>query len=578
MDMPVELILLESSNAMLEDVEHNFKVVAGPGAGKTQWLSNHVRNVLDKSERLNKCRKIACITYTNVGVDAIVKRLGDSIDKVEVSTIHSFLYKHIVKPYIFLIKDEFGLDPAKIDGHDELIPSRGIIHKWKTETRQLYLNDINAVIKALCDLCWKFSDDNEELELRFRHRWSNNVGQYNIKRDSLITYKKIFWERNLLHHDDILYFSLTLMRRYPDILRIIRCKFPYFFVDEFQDTNPVQTEIIKMLAEKEIIVGVIGDKAQSIYAFQGADVKQFDEFELPNLITYKIENNHRSTEEILAVLNSIRTDITQHSPDNKRGQKPSIFIGPALDSFKKAKQLVESDNVCTLSYANITSCEMKNEYVGIGRDDLLLNLLSVDSSKRGKKVAALIKGIEYAKQNKFKDAIKQVSRHFREIDEFERHKTALKIIHAMLANYKSYTNGSLFDFYTALTATELIKVTRISTSRITAIRTFYEETTYKEIVLWVKYNDDDSMHRTIHKAKGDEFDNVLVIIKDKNNLEFDEEKELSFLLTPDLEKEEQRVYYVALSRAKERLFVNIPTLSPENKIKLEGIGFAIEML
>jgi len=577
-DMPVEPVLLESSDAILEDIENHFKVVAGPGAGKTRWLCNHVRNVLSKSKRLNKCRKIACITYTNVGVDEIVKRLGDSIDKVEVSTIHSFLYKHIVKPYIFLIKDEFGLDPAKIDGHDELIPSRGIIHRWKTETRQLYLNDINAVIKALCNLCWKFSDDNEELELKFRHIWSNNAGKYNIKKDSLITYKKIFWERNQLHHDDVLYFSLTLMRRYPDILRVIRCKFPYFFVDEFQDTNPIQTEIIKMLAEKETIVGVIGDKAQSIYAFQGANVKQFEEFELQNMITYKIENNHRSTEEILAVLNFIRTDITQHNPDNKRGQKPSIFIGSALDSFKKAKQLVESDNVCTLSYANVTSCEMKNEYVGIGGDDLLLNLLSVDSTKRGKIVAALIKGIEYARQNKFKDAIKQVSRNFKETDEFKGHKTALKIIHAMLANYNSYVNGSLFDFYTTLAATELIEITKINTSRTTAVRTFYEETTYKEIVLWVKYNDDDSLHRTIHKAKGDEFDNVLVIIKDKNNLEFNEEKKLSFLLTPDLEKEEQRVYYVALSRAKERLFVNIPTLLPENRIKLEEIGFNVEIL
>jgi len=333
-----------------------------------------------------------------------------------------------------------------------------------------------------------------------------------------------------------------------------------------------------MLGEKETIVGVIGDKAQSIYAFQGANVKQFEEFELQNMITYKIENNHRSTEEILAVLNFIRTDITQHNPDNKRGQKPSIFIGSALDSFKKAKQLVESDNVCTLSYANVTSCEMKNEYVGIGGDNLLLNLLSVDSTKRGKIVAALIKGIEYVRQNKFKDAIKQVSRNFKETDEFKGHKTALKIIHAMLANYNSYVNGSLFDFYTTLAATELIEITKINTSRTTAVRTFYEETTYKEIVLWVKYNDDDSLHRTIHKAKGDEFDNVLVIIKDKNNLEFNEEKKLSFLLTPDLEKEEQRVYYVALSRAKERLFVNIPTLLPENRIKLEEIGFNVEIL
>ncbi|MBI4650277.1 ATP-dependent helicase [Candidatus Desantisbacteria bacterium] len=576
--MPVKPILLKNSDEILKNIEHHFKVVAGPGAGKTRWLSNHIKNVMGKSERLSKCRKIACITYTNVGADTIIKRLGDSIDKVEVSTIHSFLYKHVIKPYIFLIKDEFGLDPAKIDGHDELIPSSGIIQQWKKKTSQQYLSDIKAVIKALCDLCWKFSDNKEEIELKFTYIWSGKVASYNIKGNSLIEYKKIFWERNQLHHDDVLYFSYTLLRRFPDILRIMRSKFPYFFVDEFQDTNPIQTEIIKMLAKKEIIVGVIGDKAQSIYAFQGADVKQFEEFELPDMLTYKIENNHRSTEEILSVLNFIRKDIAQHSPDNKHGQKPSILIGAALNSFKKVKEIVGSDNVCTLSYANVTSCEMKNEYAGAGGADLLVELLSVDTSERGKIVASLIKGIEYARQNKFKDAIKQVSRNFKEADEFKGHKTALKLLHAMLARYNSYSNGNLFDFYTTLRAVELIEIAKISISKKTAINTFYEKTTYKEIIMWVKYNDDDSLHRTIHKAKGDEFANVLVIIKDKNNQEFNEEKELSFLLTPDLEKEEQRVFYVALSRAKERLFVNIPVLSDENRIKLEEMGFNVEIL
>ena len=126
---------------MLDDIEHHFKVVAGPGAGKTRWLSNHIRNVLSNSARLNKCRNIACITYTNVGVETIISRQGDSIDNVEVSTIHSFLYKHVVKPYIFLIKDEFGLDPGKIDGHDELVPSGGFVYQWKKKTKKQCLEE-----------------------------------------------------------------------------------------------------------------------------------------------------------------------------------------------------------------------------------------------------------------------------------------------------------------------------------------------------------------------------------------------------------------------------------------------------
>lgn len=578
MDMPVEPIVLKDSDQLLDNIEHHFKVVAGPGAGKTRWLSNHIKNVLAISERLSKCKKIACITYTNVGVETITRKLGDSIDKVEVSTVHSFLYKHIIKPYIFLIKDAYGLDPAKIDGHDELIPSSSWVYQWKRNTNQIKtLTDDKQVIRALSMLYWEFNEQ-DELELRLRKFWTGKSGKYNIRKNSYIEYKKLLWGKNLLHHDDVLYFSYTLLKRCPDILRIIRCKFPYFFVDEFQDTNPIQTKIIKMLAEEEIIVGVIGDKAQSIYAFQGADVQQFEEFSLPNMVTYQIQNNHRSTEEILTVLNSIRKDITQHSPENKRGEKPLVFIGSALDSFRKAREIVKSNDVCTLSYANVTSCEMKNEYVGVGGDDLLLALLSVDTSDRGKMVASIIKGVEYARQNKFKDAIKQVSRHCKEADEFKGQKTSLKIIHEMLAQYNSYVNGSLFNFYSVLSDTALLKIPKINTSRVTAIRTFYEQTIYKEIVLWVKYNDDDSLHRTIHKAKGDEFDNVLVIIKDKNNKVFDEENELSILLSPDLDNEEQRVYYVALSRAKKRLFINVPLLSDENKERFMQMGFLVETL
>src|SRR5690606_37044257 len=85
----------------------------------------------------------------------------------------------------------------------------------------------------------------------------------------LISYKKIFWRNRRLHHDDVLFFGYQLLIRHPFILKVLRAKFPYFVIDEFQDTNPIQTAIIKLLAEKETVVGVIGDKAQSIFSFQG---------------------------------------------------------------------------------------------------------------------------------------------------------------------------------------------------------------------------------------------------------------------------------------------------------------------
>lgn len=71
-------------------IEQHFKISAGPGAGKTYWLINHIKNVLHTSTRLYRTRKIACITYTNIAVETILTRLGSSSDRVEVCTIHSF--------------------------------------------------------------------------------------------------------------------------------------------------------------------------------------------------------------------------------------------------------------------------------------------------------------------------------------------------------------------------------------------------------------------------------------------------------------------------------------------------------
>ena len=71
-------IKLKDSDELI-DIETNFKLCAGPGAGKTRFLINHINNIILTSERISKVRKIACITYTNVGVDTIISRLEDFI-------------------------------------------------------------------------------------------------------------------------------------------------------------------------------------------------------------------------------------------------------------------------------------------------------------------------------------------------------------------------------------------------------------------------------------------------------------------------------------------------------------------
>ena len=94
MDTSVEVITSRSSLP----IDHHIKISAGPGAGKTTLLANHIQEIIKKSEKISDLRKVACITYTNIAVETLKKRLGMAIDYVEIATIHNFFYKNIVKP------------------------------------------------------------------------------------------------------------------------------------------------------------------------------------------------------------------------------------------------------------------------------------------------------------------------------------------------------------------------------------------------------------------------------------------------------------------------------------------------
>jgi DNA helicase-2/ATP-dependent DNA helicase PcrA len=147
--MGSRIITLSDSHETI-DIEHPFKDNAGPGAGKTTWIINHIRNVIQRSNRLGQVKKIACITYTNVAAKKILFNLGEACKRVEIGTIHAFLYKHVVKPYVsFLGILELSVD--RIKGHDEYVPKRLILYGVKEETKQIYLDDKN-LLETLLDL------------------------------------------------------------------------------------------------------------------------------------------------------------------------------------------------------------------------------------------------------------------------------------------------------------------------------------------------------------------------------------------------------------------------------------------
>jgi len=285
---------------------------------------------------------------------------------------------------------------------------------------------------------------------------------------------------------------------------------------------------------------------------------------LPEMKEYILNENHRSSNEIINTLNSIRTDIIQVNIRNISIAKPIIFIGDMTLALRAAKVKCSNETIHTLSRNNITSNAMKAEISGSGLDSKLLEKLKeIDSnSKRSNLIYTCIKAIAYGKENKFKDAIKEFEKLFNYRNEkIKGKRKALKYITLLLNKYSEFENDSLHEFAAFVRTNLKPELTKFSKG---AIKDFYENNTLKQLLLCVSIPEDMSLHKTIHKAKGDEFDNVLLVLKDEKDIDFILEQNL-------LLNEEHRINYVAISRAKNRLFISVPTLNTAIQTSLQTL-------
>lgn len=541
-------------------VDCHFKVTAGPGAGKTHWLINHIKNVLAHSDRLGKCGKIACITYTNVGVDTIVRRLGLTTKGVEVCTIHSFFYNNIVKPYLWLIADDEGFNLDLLKGEDDRFDlSYPTLEAIKKESNQRYATD--ALLKlAIRNARWRI-DEHGEIVCKPKHAMKANARGTFLSSKTYLAYKKQAWAKGLMHYDDVIYFAYRLFERIPFIREVIARRFPFLFIDEFQDSHPIQVGLIKKLSECGSIIGVIGDPAQSIYQFLGADVTQFNTFTLPHLQEYVISGNRRSTIKIVDFLNSIRGDLEQVPHRAVQGEVPVLLVGSHIDNYQKVQEIIGID-VYALSYDNLNANSLKKMMNANAQDKHLIDNIIDSNEERKTVVATYIKALEHAKAKNFKKAFDLLARLDVDI------KDAVVKIYSLLSSYDDISKMSLYEFYAYLNITFGLSMATLKKGQA---QTFYNSHQYSQLAMCVNHEDDDGIQRTIHKAKGDEFDNVMVCLGD--------EKALDFFLQPDLlNNESHRVYYVAASRAKERLFFSIPSLSNDNRKKIEKLGIEIKQI
>lgn len=341
-----------------------LKVSAGPGAGKTHWVITNIKDMIQNAPKLvNSERKILCITYTNVAANEIKKRLGPLNEYVFVGTIHAFISQFILRPYQLqlkqLLKDKFKIN---IDENKKILMQREGYQILSGVTREEIIEYTLSLDpeKNVSNIS-KRSMNSVELDIdKYNERDTDNTTQNvnlndlksmsNLNRTTKKLIKKYMWEEvGVLSFDEALILSLMLVREFEFIPYLIRSEFPYILIDEYQDTNPVQNKIIKEIVKEETHFTVIGDVAQSIYSFQGADYREFKNIEtiFGDVKEKVIEGNRRSSQNIIHFINYLRQaddSLKEQSINNdiKCDKKVKLIISNSNDHMLDNKYLKDS--------------------------------------------------------------------------------------------------------------------------------------------------------------------------------------------------------------------------------------------
>lgn len=541
-----------------QDVFSCNRVLAGPGAGKTFWIVRQISHVLE-SGVLHSTDKIACITYTNKATQNIEERMGHRCNELYVSTIHSFLYTFIIKPYLHLIADREGFAIDKLDGHDdeiiigykilsEILPSNKLfaVRKFKDYSKlKSYINKFH----------WHLTNQNVILKSVPQNQSPLRV----FGKNDVLSYKQYVWKNyGLLHHDDVLYFSYKLIEQYPQIIRILASQFPFILIDEYQDTNSIQHHFFQCLANAGCKVTIIGDVAQSIYGFAGSDIKNLTSFKSRNLQCFRIEDNRRSTPSIVHFLNILRPNLQQKAISVENYGVPTILIGTPTETYLKAKELSNNEEVTSLSWSNSIANMLKLELNVDKSKNMLSSLLDTSTNHdRARFTIYCINAVENARLQLMKDAIIYVCKAFNlDKRDIKNKQIAFSILLNILEKYSDYRDSSLMDFYKVINGLRKESLPKLQKGN--DYQLFSNK--YLEFAKDVRCNDEESEHLTIHKAKGLEFNNVILIIESNKDA-------VNFLLNADLnaKQDDWRLYYVACSRAKHRLFISMPYLDEAQK-------------
>ena len=273
-------------------------ILAGAGSGKTRVITHRIAYLMDECG-VNPWNILA-ITFTNKAAGEMRERvdslIGFGAESVWISTFHSMCVR-ILRRHIENLGYESSFTIYDTDDQKSLM--KEVCKYLKIDTKELREREILSEI----------SSAKNELITPLQYREENIGVSFRNKRiaDAYDEYQRRLRKNNALDFDDLLMLTVELFHSHDEVLASYQNRFRYIMVDEYQDTNNAQFELVRLLAGKHRNLCVVGDDDQSIYAFRGANIRNILDFEkvYPDAFVVKLEQNYRSTQNVLDAANAV---------------------------------------------------------------------------------------------------------------------------------------------------------------------------------------------------------------------------------------------------------------------------------
>jgi DNA helicase II / ATP-dependent DNA helicase PcrA len=300
-------------------------VIAGAGSGKTRTLTYRVAFLLEQGI---PAEQILLLTFTNKAAREMMRRvadiLGSDVASLWGGTFHSIAYR-ILRRH----GDRFGFrnDFTILDRADAKEMLKACLDEAQIDVAATRFPKPEVLLEVFS----LAANTHREIKEVLQEQYDYFSGLLEPIRDLQTRFEKRKRSAQMVDFDDLLVFWLRLLREHEDVREFYQRRFQFVLVDEYQDTNKLQSDIIDLLAARHQNLMVVGDDSQSIYSWRGANFRNILEFpkRYPKTQVYKIESNYRSTPEILNLANAaIAPNVHQFEKRlvaaRKSGSKPVL--------------------------------------------------------------------------------------------------------------------------------------------------------------------------------------------------------------------------------------------------------------